>query len=63
MKRLSVTLTPDIDAGLKEQAARTGCPEAEFVRRAVREALFGDQQSAREAKSQPVLFSPRRETR
>ena len=63
MKRLSVTLTPELEAGLKEQAARTGCPEAEFVRRAVREALFGDQQAERVRNGQPVLFARKQETR
>ncbi|MGH9505050.1 MAG: ribbon-helix-helix protein, CopG family [Terriglobales bacterium] len=63
MKRLSVTLTPELDEALKEQAARTGCPEAEFVRRAVKVALFGDAQAARVQKNQPVLFAPKQETR
>lgn len=41
---LSICLDQDIHAALKEQQARTGCGIAEYIRRAVRLALFADQQ-------------------
>jgi hypothetical protein len=63
MKRVCVNLTPEAAAALKARALETGVPQAEQIRRAINLALFADNQSAREATRQPVLFAQKVDTR
>jgi hypothetical protein len=63
MKRISVNVTPEQAARLQVQAALTGVPRNEQIRRAINLALFANAQGARKTSHQPVLFSPKQETR
>jgi Ribbon-helix-helix protein, copG family len=60
-KRVTFYADAQIEGWLSEEAARTGAPVGELIRRAVRLAAFGEAQAQRNP--QPVLFAPRRETR
>ena len=60
--RVCVNLEPEEAAALKERAAVTGVPQSEQIRRAIRLALFADEQVTKKAThQQPVLFVPKQE--
>jgi hypothetical protein len=63
MQRISVNLTQEQVAALKERAAATGVPQSEQIRRAINLAVFADAQGVRKSSHQPVLFTQQRETR
>jgi|HubBroStandDraft_2_1064218.scaffolds.fasta_scaffold879751_2 hypothetical protein len=61
MKRISVNVTPEQAAALKERTIRDGVPANVQIRRAINLLLFADAQGARKSSQQPVLF-PKQET-
>jgi len=65
MKALLVRMPDELFAQLKHNRQMTGTNMAEYIRRAVRLALFGDAQSAnRDAdKREPVRYALAQETR
>jgi hypothetical protein len=63
MKRISVNVTPEQAAALKERTIRDGVPANEQIRRAINLLFFADAQGARKSIQQPVLFTPTQETR
>jgi len=50
MKRISVNLTPEQAAGLKERSALTGILQSELIRRAIDAALNSDEEKVRAAR-------------
>jgi len=45
-KRIVVNIEPELAAALRDKRAETGVPTTEYIRRAIRLALFGDAQAA-----------------
>ena len=64
-KALLVRLPTDLHEQLRQNRQRTGTSAAEYIRRAVRLALFADDQSANRnaAKREPVQYALKAETR
>jgi hypothetical protein len=75
MSRISVNLTEEQAAALKAHARESGVPQAETIRRAIAFALCPDEKTAERVALfhamtpkqregfQPVLFTPKQETR
>jgi hypothetical protein len=57
MQRMHIHLTPQQVTVLRARYAETGIHVSEQIRQAINLAIFGDQQSTREATRQPVLIS------
>jgi hypothetical protein len=48
-KRIVVNIEPELALALRDKRAETGVPTTEYIRRAIRLALFGDAQAARKS--------------
>lgn len=59
MTRVTVNLTTEQAQALKDRASETGVPQSEQIRRAIASSFSGPAQRP----SQPVLFTPKSETR
>jgi hypothetical protein len=55
MQRITVTITDEQAAQLKDEQLKSGAPVSLQIRRALNLALFAEQQSARDRSIKPVL--------